>query len=1780
MVFMKQEEDEREKEQEQEENGNTAACTLWSRVQNASTMLGLSFIIALILGVGVSSLLRRGDFFKEEASDVSASVLDPQKLFRWLLVPYLILETVDTACSAKAQASKIPHFFAASVNVFVALVVEVANFNSELDIYWSGVALFAVMVGNAGVKIIIQYTWNDALCQTCCAQETLIMLVYALFILPNYFSSCNVTTKILLCTILHPVVICLHGAGSRNRKIKTIPVHQNASSYSASCTGFNFFMHLSHRLMLLHVGSHQTTIVTIVVASIGSALNKTLGPILDRFVDQCTYRKNGTESTDADKKFVYICDANEGAIAEQIGIIASTIMYVMSQPQALAINFGYSPSGSITMVALFVQLLLQLCAFLFANGFVDWVLYEQHIDMHEYIPRIHSHKLLLLWLVRASSSAMIIAYAFARHPSFAYCSSRRVCKCLHLTSLDEYYGSSCTGEVLAFNGTLYVDDGLFEGIETSFLVSCILTVFALSTVIAASVVLARSRRRTKVMFDLSREKEAIANKIDKRVEEIIKEEMKKRQTDEQFKLLNPYKMPRSHIHLHDKLGEGAFGEVWTATCRGKKVAAKRIMGDCLNKHTANAFRNECNVMAQLQKNGMAHKNIIHMLFVCWENELLLVLELCEIGALDEMLLSFAAKDHEERPSLLWTDPDNGQLPGVLAKLSHAIARGMDFMHSLAPKIIHRDLKPGNILLQGSREMHPIDWTPKIADMGEARQLREGDNLSMVGTPFYCCPEIVMCEEYDEKADVYSYGVMLFDLATYKQGGVGNALWGKARFSQVGVVKGRRPSIPQSVPLWVHSIITSCWSGRADERPPFSAIKVIFEDQWNSLKSIKGALNITKKEESERVQFSDNKALSVTKNARRKGGIVFRTPLFSRRRVRSRASTVRDPLIALAGTIPIQTNGIKRILLLATLFGYSVILSLFIIIFVAAWTASAKLVAFQDATENGGHASERFRMLNVSNDFGNFLLIWYVMYGIATTANVGKSDTKLYPAGGIKFAAVPMTLTCILPFVMSLLYSALAEYDTRYSLFDVIGFVFVYILLFIVLDITCRNYWKKARARNDTVSKESHIKTKTQEIKSTAINIITRLSIIIMNASFLFGYVFYILPIYFSSSIGIRMAICLVIHPIAVECNQLLGRLDAAAKVHRYGVEEAKGRVRDKFALNYLGKVFFSISRRVMLLSLGDFTATMITIVFTSIEEAILRSFLVEIDTFFHKCIGKTQLKGRDLEVQRYVWAIDINQSSIAEYVSIIVSTFVFILLKPHSFAINLGYIPGEKVLAGLQFTQLVIELILEGVVDIAAIWAETEHSIPVESFFSSTHSILYWVVHLSLTILSLFLVLYSLARYPNAMTCNSNWICDCYDQPQYVGWYDQMCSFATNETDVANLTYVNSTFSQEMIFDDVDTGLIAGAVIALISFIAFVYLCFSYFRYRKRGAKIKRQRTFILNIRSRFDHEVQKLVENVMAISRKDECADSANVLDAYKVPREHIIMTERIKGSERSEVWLGKCRGAIVAVKRIYLKSKSDTSSVKAFKEECSVMATLQSNGVSHPNLVQLLFCCWEEDLLLVLEYHALGSFRDVVSTARQNPLCFGEKLTWRKDTGDGVGILSKLAADACDGMIFMGERKLLHLDLKPENILVDAQYNDRPSKWRAKVADFGASRSGGGNGIETTLAGTLMFASPEMLSGEQVSVKSDIYSFAMLLLDVAASLELDGLIGQWDGNFATNRVFWLERPRLLPSMVSGNLIWLGDLIYDCWNDDIAARPQNFEEVKKRILDANAAPA
>ena len=84
---------------------------------------------------------------------------------------------------------------------------------------------------------------------------------------------------------------------------------------------------------------------------------------------------------------------------------------------------------------------------------------------------------------------------------------------------------------------------------------------------------------------------------------------------------------------------------------------------------------------------------------------------------------------------------------------------MSYLHSLTPPILHRDLKSHNLLVDNN-------WNVKVADFGLSRA-QSTNTMSAAGTPQWSAPEVIRQEKYTTKADVYSFGVIVYELISRK-----------------------------------------------------------------------------------------------------------------------------------------------------------------------------------------------------------------------------------------------------------------------------------------------------------------------------------------------------------------------------------------------------------------------------------------------------------------------------------------------------------------------------------------------------------------------------------------------------------------------------------------------------------------------------------------------------------------------------------------------------------------------------------------------------------------------------------------------------------------------------------------------------------------------------------------------------------------------------------------------------------------------------------------------------
>nr|GEV10680.1 dual specificity protein kinase splA-like [Tanacetum cinerariifolium] len=256
-----------------------------------------------------------------------------------------------------------------------------------------------------------------------------------------------------------------------------------------------------------------------------------------------------------------------------------------------------------------------------------------------------------------------------------------------------------------------------------------------------------------------------------------------------------YEILWEDLIIGEQIGQGSCGTVYHALWYGSDVAIKVFSRQEYSDDVILSFRQEVSLMKRLR-----HPNILlFMGAVTSPQRLCIVTEFLPRGSLFRLLQRNTTKLDWRRRVHMAMD----------------IARGMNYLHHCHPPIIHRDLKSSNLLVDKN-------WNVKVGDFGLSRIKHETYLTTKTGkgTPQWMAPEVLRNEQADEKSDIYSFGVVLWELTTEK------IPWDTLNSMQViGAVgfMNQRLDIPQDVdPQWA-SLIESCWCSEPQSRPTFQEI---------------------------------------------------------------------------------------------------------------------------------------------------------------------------------------------------------------------------------------------------------------------------------------------------------------------------------------------------------------------------------------------------------------------------------------------------------------------------------------------------------------------------------------------------------------------------------------------------------------------------------------------------------------------------------------------------------------------------------------------------------------------------------------------------------------------------------------------------------------------------------------------------------------------------------------------------------------------------------------------
>ncbi|XP_047158060.1 serine/threonine-protein kinase CTR1-like [Vigna umbellata] len=204
-------------------------------------------------------------------------------------------------------------------------------------------------------------------------------------------------------------------------------------------------------------------------------------------------------------------------------------------------------------------------------------------------------------------------------------------------------------------------------------------------------------------------------------------------------------IPWSELILKENIGTGSFGTVLRADWRGSDVAVKILKVQGFDPGRFEEFLKEVSLMKRLR-----HPNIVLLMgAVIQPPKLSIVTEYLSRGSLYELLhMPNVGSSLSERCRL---------------KMAYDVASGMNYLHQMRPPIVHRDLKSPNLLVDDS-------YTVKVCDFGLSRTKANTflSSKTAAGTPEWMAPEVIRGELSNEKCDVFSFGVILWELVTLQQ----------------------------------------------------------------------------------------------------------------------------------------------------------------------------------------------------------------------------------------------------------------------------------------------------------------------------------------------------------------------------------------------------------------------------------------------------------------------------------------------------------------------------------------------------------------------------------------------------------------------------------------------------------------------------------------------------------------------------------------------------------------------------------------------------------------------------------------------------------------------------------------------------------------------------------------------------------------------------------------------------------------------------------------------------
>eukprot|EP01100_Stratorugosa_tubuloviscum_P013982 TRINITY_DN7226_c0_g1_i1.p1 TRINITY_DN7226_c0_g1~~TRINITY_DN7226_c0_g1_i1.p1 ORF type:complete len:763 (-),score=369.26 TRINITY_DN7226_c0_g1_i1:12-2300(-) len=254
------------------------------------------------------------------------------------------------------------------------------------------------------------------------------------------------------------------------------------------------------------------------------------------------------------------------------------------------------------------------------------------------------------------------------------------------------------------------------------------------------------------------------------------------------------------------LGEGTSAKVYRGVYRNQEVAIK-VMKDAAEKKD-DEFYKEFSIVSSLRS-----PYVVFFYGACVSPSFCMVLEFCAFGTLYDVL-------NDAEIDFPWQR---------VFRASIQTMKGIVCLHSWKPQIVHRDLKSLNLLVDEN-------WVVKVSDFGLSR-FTSGGSLNTLnelrGTYAYTAPEVYFGEKYTDKADIFAFGIILWEMVKRCMTGEYQQPYGDQpqlvldfQIIIQTAKKNLRPTIPPNCPQFLIDVMQKCWGG--DPITRYSSLELLEE----------------------------------------------------------------------------------------------------------------------------------------------------------------------------------------------------------------------------------------------------------------------------------------------------------------------------------------------------------------------------------------------------------------------------------------------------------------------------------------------------------------------------------------------------------------------------------------------------------------------------------------------------------------------------------------------------------------------------------------------------------------------------------------------------------------------------------------------------------------------------------------------------------------------------------------------------------------------------------------